>query len=339
MRTTTQPPETRRIPLRMTVDIVSFPLERPFVITGHVFETTDTVRVTLDAAGVSGRGEAVGSYYLGETAQSMAAQLEEVATDVAAGISSESIQSLLPACGARNALDCAFWDWRAKAAGKRIWELLGISPRPLTTVYTLGISDAAVMAERAAAATRFPHLKIKLDADRPMEKLEAIRAARPHAELIVDVNQGWDFASLREYLPHCQRLGIAMIEQPLPRGADAELEGFASPVPLGADETCLHLGEFTAAARRYDVLNIKLDKCGGLSEGLDLVRAAQAAGMDLMVGNMTGTSLSMAPSHVIGQFCRFVDIDGPLLLARDIEHGLVFGDGGTVEPPSPRLWG
>lgn len=324
--------------MKLTVDIVSFPLEKPFVITGHVFETTDTVRVTLSHDGVSGHGEAVGVYYLDETADSMAAQLEAVAGELR-DLDGAAIQALLPPGGARNALDCAWWDYRAKAAGKTIWALLDLVPRELTTVFTLGIAEPAIMAERAAAAGRFPHLKLKLDSDRPIERLEAIRAARPDAALVIDVNQGWTFEELREYLPHCERLGIAMIEQPLARGGDEALEGFRSPVPLGADESCLHLGEFDAAARRYDVLNIKLDKCGGLTEGLALVAAARRAGMTLMVGNMTGTSLSMAPSYVIGQHCRFVDIDGPLLLGRDVEHGLDYRDGGRVGLPSPALWG
>jgi len=322
----------------LKVDIVSFPLEKPFVITGHVFETTDTVRVTLSHGGVAGRGEAVGVYYLDETAESMAAQLEGVAGELN-DLDGAAIQALLPPGGARNALDCAWWDYRAKAAGRSIWELLDLTPGELTTVYTLGIAEPAVMAERAAAASRFPHLKLKLDSDRPIERLEAVRATRPDAALVIDVNQGWTFDELRAYLPHCERLGIAMIEQPLARGGDEALEGFRSPVPLGADESCLHLGEFDTAARRYDVLNIKLDKCGGLTEGLALVAAAQRAGMALMVGNMTGTSLSMAPSYVIGQHCRFVDIDGPLLLAGDIEHGLAYRDGGLVGLPAPALWG
>jgi L-alanine-DL-glutamate epimerase-like enolase superfamily enzyme len=324
--------------MELVVEIIPFPLEKPFAITGHVFETTDTVRVTLRRDGLRGRGEAVGVYYLDETAESMAAQLEAVRREVEQ-LSDDPVQSLLPPGGARNALDCALWDLRAKAAGRSIWELLGLAPRELHTVFTLGIADPATMAEWATAASRFPHLKIKLDDERPIECLERIRAARPDATLIVDVNQGWSFTALRDYLPHCERLGVAMIEQPLPRGADAELEGFRSPVPLGADESCLHLGEFEAARRRYDVLNIKLDKCGGLTEGLALVEAARRAGMDLMVGNMTGTSLGMAPSYVIGQHCRFVDIDGPLLLAGDIDHGLAYRDGGLVGLPSRELWG
>ena len=325
--------------MQITIEKVAFPMAAPFAITGHVFESSETLRVTVSKDGVSGRGEALGAYYLGESADSMAAQLEAVTGGLSGDLSTESIQHLLPAGGARNALDCAFWDYRAKAAGKRIWELLSITPRQLTTVYTLGVAPAEVMGERAREARQFANLKIKLDASDPIARLEAIRAARPDARLIVDVNQGWDFAALGEYLPHAARLGIAMIEQPLPRGEDEALEGFKSPVPLGADESCLHLGEFAAAARRYDVLNIKLDKCGGLTEGLALVEAARKAGMDLMVGNMCGSSLSMAPSYVIGQFCQYVDIDGPLLLKSDIEHGLAYGEGGVVGLPEPALWG
>lgn len=324
--------------MKCSIDIISYALQKPFAITGHVFESTDTVRVTLEHDGARGQGEGVGVYYLDETAESMAAQLEAVAHEMRE-VDLNHAQTLLPPGGARNALDCALWDLRAKLAGRSIWQLLDIEPRPLRTVFTLGIADPQTMGEWAQEAARFPQLKIKLDAERPIECLEHIRAARPDADLIVDVNQGWTLDALHEYLPHCQRLKIAMIEQPLPRGADEALQGFRSPVPLGADESCLHLEEFDAASKRYDVLNIKLDKCGGLTEGLALVKAAQAADMALMVGNMTGTSLSMAPSYVIGQFCRFVDIDGPLLLAEDIENGMLFGDGGTVSLPTPALWG
>ncbi|EAQ96022.1 dipeptide epimerase [Congregibacter litoralis] len=325
--------------MKMTVDIVSYPMEVPFAITGHVFHDTDTVRVSLEHEGVIGRGESVGSYYLNETAASMKAELEAIIGHVDATTTPESLQDLMPLCGARCALDCALWDLRAKRAGKRIWELLDITPQEVTTVFTVGMEDVAVMAERAAAAKRFPQLKIKLNDDKPIERLEAIRAARPDATLVIDVNQGWSFEALKDYLPACEKLGIAMIEQPLPRGEDAALAGFKSPVPLGADESCLGLDEFDQAAERYDVLNIKLDKCGGLTEGLALVRAAQSRDMQIMVGNMTGTSLSMAPSYVIAQFCQFVDIDGPLLLARDIENGLEYRSGGSVGLPSAALWG
>ncbi|WP_439107857.1 dipeptide epimerase [Congregibacter sp.] len=325
--------------MKITIDIVAYPMEVPFAITGHVFYDTETVRVTLEHGGVVGRGESVGTYYLNETAVSMKNDLEAVIGKVDSHTTPESLQDLMPLCGARNALDCALWDLKVKQAGKRIWDLLDITPKELITVFTIGMEEPAVMAERAAAARQFPQLKIKLDADRPIERLEAIRAARQDATLVIDVNQGWSFDELKDYLPSCQKLDIAMIEQPLPRGDDACLEGFKSPVPLGADESCLGMSEFEIAAQRYDVLNIKLDKCGGLSEGLALVRAAQEKNMQLMVGNMTGTSLSMAPSYVIAQFCRFVDIDGPLLLAHDIENGLEYRAGGTVGLPSVALWG
>jgi L-alanine-DL-glutamate epimerase-like enolase superfamily enzyme len=325
--------------MKLSIDIVPYPLHRPFAIAGHVFNTTDTLLVTLWDGEHQGRGEAVGTYYLEETAESMAADLEAVAGQVDGELSSETIQELLPPCGARNALDCAFWDLRAKREGRRIWELLDIEPRELTTVFTVSIESPERMAEMAIEAARFPHLKIKLDSDAPMERLSAVREARPDASLVVDANQAWSFDELKAYLPRCEALGVNMIEQPLARGGDEALEGFSSPVPLGADESCLHLGEFEDAARRYDVLNIKLDKCGGLTEGLALVKAAQAAGMQLMVGNMTGTSLSMAPSYVIGQFCSFVDIDGPLLLAGDIERALHYGEGGRVSLPGRALWG
>lgn len=326
--------------MNIHIETISFRLARPFAITGHVFHDTDTVRVTLEHEGVRGHGEAVGSYYLNETAEGMRTELQAMASTINDSTSPEDLQGLMPPCGARNALDCALWDFRAKRAGRSIWQLLDMQPRELTTVFTVGMEEEpSLMASLAGSATRFVHLKIKLTADRPIERLEAIRAARPDATLVIDVNQGWSFDELREYLPPCQRLGIAMIEQPLPRGDDAALEGFRSPVPLGADESCLHLGEFEQAAARYDVLNIKLDKCGGLTEGLALVRAAQAKNMQLMVGNMTGTSLSMAPSYVIGQFCQFVDIDGPLLLADDIDNGLDYRTGGEVGLPTPALWG
>lgn len=325
--------------MELSAEIVSFPMQVPFVITGHVFNETDTVRVTLKDGPYRGRGETVGTYYLDETAPSMLAEINAMDRDLIADLSTESLNELMPACGARNALDCALWDLTCKRQGRSIWDVLGLEPRELTTVFTIGLAEPEIMAERAAAAARFPHLKIKLDGDRPIERLEGIRRARPDARLVIDVNQGWAYEELIEYLPHCERLGVDLVEQPLARGADAALEGLDSPVPLGADESCLHMGEFAETAKRYQVLNIKLDKCGGLSEGLALVQAARGAGMDVMVGNMTGSSLSMAPSYVIGQYCRFVDIDGPLLLAEDIEAGLEYRDGGRVALPRAELWG
>lgn len=325
--------------MRMKVERITFPLAAPFAITGHVFNDIETVRVSLESDGVAGRGEGVGVYYLNDTADVMFSQLMNIQAEVEKGINFNTIQEMLPAGGARNALDCAFWDLEAKRGSVSVWDKLDIDPKPLKTVCTIGIGSKEKMADTARTYQSYPNLKIKLDGEDPIGKLEAIRAVRPDASLVIDVNQGWSFEELKEYAPHCRRLGLEMIEQPLPRGGDDLLEGYESPVPLGADESCLDASEYEAAAKRYDVINIKLDKCGGLTSGLLIANMALRDQKALMVGNMTGSSLSMAPAYVIGQFCHFVDIDGPLLLAKDIENGLHYTAGGIVEVPSRMFWG
>lgn len=325
--------------MKMSFEKVSFPLKAPFVITGYTFNTTDTVRVTLEADGIRGHGEGVGVYYLNDTAEVMLNQLAEVAPLIGPDLAHDQVQQMLPPGGARNALDCALWDLQAKRSGISVWQNLKMTPKTLKTVCTVGIGTAEQMAQTAASYAKYPNLKIKLDADDPIVKLEAIREKRPDATLIIDVNQGWSFQELTEYAPACEKLNIAMIEQPLKRGADEELEGYKSPVPLGGDESCLDASEYEVAANRYDVINIKLDKCGGLTAGLLLANLALRDGKSLMVGNMTGSSLSMAPAYVIGQFCHFVDIDGPLLLAGDVDNSLFYGAGGVVEIPNRALWG
>ncbi len=325
--------------MKMTIERKIFPLTAPFVITGYVFKETKAIWVKLEEDGFVGRGEAIGVYYTNETADSMVAQLESVAGAIEAGISLNDVQGLLPSGGARNALDCALWDLEAKKSNTSVWDRLGISAKPLVSVATIGIESPQAMALAARNFAQYPNLKIKLSGDDPIARLEAIRVARPEAKLIVDVNQGWSFGELKEYIPAAQRLNIAMIEQPLPRGGDHELDGFKSPVPLGADESCLDLADYETVSKRYDVINIKLDKCGGLSEGLEIVKCAERDGKGLMVGNMTGSSLSMAPAYVIGQFCQFVDIDGPLFLKQDIDDALSYVHGGIVSVPTPALWG
>jgi len=286
-----------------------------------------------------GRGEAEGVFYLDDSAEKMFQQVHDIRSEIHNGVSRDDLQRLLPPGGARNALDCAMWDLECKITGQSIWQLTGIAPRPVTTVFTIGLeSTPAAMADKARAAANAPVLKIKLDADRPYEKLAAIREARPDAVLVVDANQGWDFDLLKEVAPKCAGLDLAMIEQPLPRGADDRLEGFKSPVTLAADESCLHTGELDTAARRYDMINIKLDKTGGLTEALKLARSAREMGCELMVGNMTGTSLAMAPAFVVAQLCDFVDIDGPLLLKYDRPNGLTY-DNGIVQIFDRSLWG
>ncbi len=322
-----------------SLHISDWELTQPFRISGFEWINSRCLVVQLGKDGVIGRGEAQGVFYLDETAESIFQQAHAVAAEIRKGISREDLQQLLPAGGARNAIDCALWDLECKMAGKTIWQLTGITPRPVTTVYTIGLEDTpAAMAAKAAAASDAPILKIKLSSHMPYEKLAAIRAARPDAVLVVDANQGWSFDQLQEVLPKCVDLNLAMIEQPLARGGDAQLEGFKSPITLAADESCLHTGELEAAARRYSMINIKLDKTGGLTEALRLARAAKEKGCKLMVGNMVGTSLSMAPSFVVAQLCDFVDIDGPLLLKYDQPNALVYANG-VVKGFEPALWG
>ena len=318
---------------------MTLPLERPFSITGHTFINLEAVVVTLTRDGHVGRGEGDGVYYLGESQESMLSQLETVRRQVEAGISRAELQDLLPAGGARNALDCALWDLEAKSSGQRIWNLLGIQPKTLTTVATVGMGTPEEMAARALEFARYPNLKIKLDNNEPIRRLEAIRTARPDATLVIDVNQGWEYQNLIDYLPELERLQVAMIEQPLRRAGDERLVELECSIPIGADESCLTLEEYHQVKNRYQVINIKLDKTGGLTEALRIVEAARTDGKQLMVGNMTGSSLSMAPAYVIGQFCSFVDLDGPLLLDSDIEHGLPYLDAGVVGLPADQLWG
>jgi L-alanine-DL-glutamate epimerase-like enolase superfamily enzyme len=325
--------------MNISLHLQDWELTTPFRISGHEWITSPTLAVQVERDGHYGRGEAQGVFYKDETAESIFAQAESVVSDIRNGITRDELQQLLPAGGARNAIDCALWDLECKLAGKTIWQLTGIDPKPVTTVFTIGLEPTPEeMAERAAAAADAPVLKIKLNDDRPYERLAAIRAARPDAQLVVDANQGWDFELLQEVIPRCAGLDLGMIEQPLPRGGDAELEGFDSPITLAADESCLDCSELDAAARRYSMINIKLDKTGGLTEALKLAHAARARGCKLMVGNMVGTSLGMAPAFVIAQLCDFVDIDGPLLLKHDHLEGLRYHKG-RVDGLTPALWG
>jgi L-alanine-DL-glutamate epimerase-like enolase superfamily enzyme len=325
--------------MKFSVHIEEWELTQPFRISGSEWINSRGIVVQLSEDGFAGRGEAQGVFYLDETAESIFGQVHAVAGEIRKGISRAQLQDLLPAGGARNALDCALWDLECKKSGKTIWQLTGIDPKPVTTVFTIGLEDRPeAMAEKAAAAADAPILKIKLDGHMPYEKLAAIRAARPDAELVVDANQGWDFDLLREVIPKCIDLDLGMIEQPLPRGGDEMLESFESPITLAADESCLDTGELDTAARRYRMINIKLDKTGGLTEALKLAKAAKDKGCKLMVGNMVGTSLGMAPAFVVAQLCDFVDIDGPLLLKYDHPNGLTY-EKGRVDTFDPGFWG
>ncbi len=327
------------MPRRLHVHKTTWPFVAPFRITGHLFENAEAVMVELVEDGHIGRGEGLGVYYLGETGDGLLQQVESVRSEIEAGVSREALQELLPAGGARNAVDCALWDLEAKQTERSIWRLTDIEPQARTTVFTVGIHDTPEeMADRAARVANYPVLKVKLDGEAPVERMTAIRKARPDATLVVDANQGFTFDLLTEVLDPFARMEIAMVEQPLKRGEDDQLAGFKSPIPLCADESCLHRAELPAALERYDMINIKLDKTGGLTEALALARQTLAAGKRLMVGNMVGTSLSMAPAFVIAQMCDFVDLDGPFHLKSDVAVGMAY-DGATVNLPENGLWG
>lgn len=321
--------------LQATIEAWEF--KAPFTITGRTFSKVELLYLTIAEEGSVGRGEGAGVYYLNETGASMLTDVESVRGVVEAGVDRNRLRALLPPGGSRNALDCALWDLEAKQKGTTVWALAGIEPALTRSSLTIGIGTPAEMAA-AARTLDTTRIKVKLDDHLPLDRLLAVRTARPDVEITVDINQGWSFDQLVDLAPQFKELGVAMIEQPLPRGRDAELEGFRSPVPLCADESCLSLSEFEQAARRYQVINIKLDKTGGLTEGLELARLARSRGLEVMVGSMMGTSLAMAPGFVVAQLCRFVDLDAALFLKGDREPPMAF-DHGVMTPPRSDLWG
>jgi L-Ala-D/L-Glu epimerase len=293
----------------------------------------------LSEGDLIGRGEAIGVSYRGETIDKLVEQLRGVTQQLSPGVARAQLQALLPAGGARNALDCALWDLEAKSHAKRAWELAGLPPaHPLLTTFTLGLDTPAAMARAAAAASRYARLKIKLNGEDDLERVDAIRNSRPDALLLVDANQAWSEQQLRELAPRLARLGVALIEQPLPVGKDAALAGFRSPIPLCADESCQTSDSLPDVVGKYQYVNIKLDKTGGLTEALRLADRAQEHGLKLMVGCMGGSSLSMAPAFVVGQMCEFVDLDAPLLTKGDMPHAIVY-EGSRMLVPEARLWG
>lgn len=309
----------------------------PFNITGYCFTEVRVLLVEISENGKTGRGEATGIYYFDEDGDSMLVQAETIRDELENGLNQQQLLNLMPVGGARNAIDCALWDLECKLSGKTIWQLTDISPQSVTTVNTVGVETPELMAEIAKNCDT-KKIKVKLDGNNPLEKIKAVCTARPDAEIVVDVNQGWSFEQLKELAPKFKQLGIKMIEQPLPRGQDSELDNYQSPIPLCSDESCLHSGELEQASGRYQMVNIKLDKTGGLTEALKLAQMAKDKGLGLMVGNMVGTSLAMAPAFVIAQFCDFVDLDGALFLINDRENAMSY-DGGVVSVPDSKLWG
>ena len=316
-----------------------WPLAEAFVISRGSKTEVRLVVVELHQDGHRGRGECAPYPRYGETPEGVLAQIEQVRPQIEAGCSRAELQRLLPAGAARNAIDCALWDLEAKTAGVRAFQLAGRQRLdPVKTAYTLSLGDPASMAAAAAKAARRPILKLKLGAEGDLQRVEAVRAAAPRTRLIVDANEGWDFDTLQTLAPELARLGVMLIEQPLKVGEDQVLEGWDCPVPLCADESLHSRAELALCAGRYGCINIKLDKAGGLTEALALAAEARALGLMVMIGSMVATSLSMAPALILAQGAAFVDLDGPLLLARDRQPGLGYL-GSMIEPPPPELWG
>lgn len=309
-----------------------FQLAQVFTISRGSRTQADVLSVTLDGVG---RGECVPYARYGETMDSVAAEI----AGLPANLTRESLQTLLPAGGARNAVDCAFWDLAAKAAGVRVWDLLGLPvPAPEITAYTLSLDTPEAMEQQAAKNAKRPLLKIKLGTPDDMARLEAVRRGAPDAPIIVDANEGWTAEVYADLAPHLIRLGVQLVEQPLPAGADDMLAEIARPLPVCADESCHDRASLPGLAGKYDMVNIKLDKAGGLTEALALKTQALSLGYDVMVGCMVGSSLAMAPATILAQGVAFTDLDGPLLLAEDRATPLHFDENG-VHPPAATLWG
>ncbi|WP_372836618.1 N-acetyl-D-Glu racemase DgcA [Puniceibacterium confluentis] len=319
--------------IEVTRDV--FSLAEVFTISRGSRTEARVLTVRLTAGGVTGRGECVPYARYGETLESVRDQIAGLPSD----LTRQGLHELLPAGAARNAVDCALWDIEAKQAGRRVWELAGLAASgPEITAYTLSLDTPDKMRAQAAKHAFRPLLKIKLGTADDMPRLEAVRAGAPRSRIIVDANEGWSAEIYADLAPHLVRLGVALVEQPLPAAADAALIGMARPVPVCADESCHDRASLAHLEGKYDVVNIKLDKTGGLTEALALRAAARAQGYRVMVGCMVGSSLAMAPATLVAQGAFVTDLDGPLLLAEDRPEPLLFDDKG-VHPPTAALWG
>jgi L-alanine-DL-glutamate epimerase-like enolase superfamily enzyme len=310
-----------------------------FTISRGTRTHAEVVVCALSREGGIGRGECLPYPRYGESVEGVVAEIEGLREELARGLDREALQARLPAGAARNGLDCAFWDLEAKSAGKRVWDLAGIlAPEPTVTAFTLSLDTPEKMAAAAADNADRPLLKLKLAGAEDLERVRAVRASAPDSRLVIDANEGWSVEDYRTLAPQLAELGVALIEQPLPAGEDEGLRGLDRPVPLCADESCHDRRSLPGLLGLYDVINIKLDKTGGLTEALALKAAAQEAGLGIMVGCMLTTSLAMAPAMLLTAGAVVVDLDGPLLLSGDRENGLVY-EGSVVHPPSAALWG
>jgi L-alanine-DL-glutamate epimerase-like enolase superfamily enzyme len=336
MMTSTLPP-----PLTLSAHIEKLPLKQPFHITGYTFTACDALVVSLHDGEYTGQGEGLGVYYRDDTPAAMLQQVERLRERIERGVTREQLLELLPAGGARNAVDCALWDLEAKRGRSSVWQLAGLSrPESLLTTYTLSADapDEVGEAARDYASQGARALKLKLKDDHlNAGRVRAVRAACPGAWLMVDANQGLTRETLAQMLPTFVETGVAVVEQPFPVGREAWFDGLHYPVPLAADESVQDRADLPGLDGRVQVINIKLDKCGGLTAGLAMAREAQRRGFRLMVGNMGGSSLSMGPAFVLGSLCSVVDLDGPMFIQADREPGVSYRDGHIRCPDG--IWG
>jgi L-Ala-D/L-Glu epimerase len=326
--------------LKLETTIVDWPLREPFVISRVTHYSVPCIQVKLtDERGYVGRGEAVGVDYAGESPETMIMQLETVRDIIESGVTLVSLQPLLPHGGARNAVDCALWDLMAKQSDVPAWKAAGLKEfEPRATAFTFGIMDEAALRETARRFTHFPLLKVKTNFELGLDPVRIVHEEVPDARLIVDPNQAWGANELRRFAPDFEHLKVAILEQPVAVGDDKILRQISLPVPIAADEAFQDRSDIAGFAGKYQVLNIKLDKTGGLTEALACAHLGREHGFGIMVGCMVGSSLSMAPAMIIAQLSDYVDLDGPLLQADDVDHPIAY-KGGMISPPTPALWG
>lgn len=331
---------TNRLPpLSLTAAVEEFPIAGRFTISRGSRTEITVVTATVSDGVHAGCGECVPYARYGETVDGVAALIEAQSGLLADGTGRDGILAAMKPGAARNALDCALWDYEAKLAGRRIWELAGMSaPDPVTTCYTLSLGDPPAMEAAAREQSGRPLLKVKLGGDGDAERIAAVRRGAPEARLVVDANEAWTEANVRANAAACADAGVELIEQPFPAAQDAALERLDMPVPVCADESAHTSDGLDVLARRYQAVNIKLDKTGGLTEAIALREAARAAGFEIMIGCMVAGSLAMAPAYLLSEGALAVDLDGPLLLARDRDPPIRF-DGARMHPPEPALWG
>jgi L-alanine-DL-glutamate epimerase-like enolase superfamily enzyme len=331
------------MPLTLALAAERWPIAGSFAISRGSKTEAVVVVAELGDGKARGRGECVPYPRYGESVESVMTQINTMLSQLAAGLDRRALQTAMPPGAARNALDCAFWDLEAKRSGRPVHELAGLAaPHALTTAYTISLGPSAAMAEAAAKAATRTLLKVKLGGSDEhggdAARIAAVRAAAPKVTLIVDANEGWDERNLSPNLAACAAAGVVLVEQPLPDGGDQALAGLKRPIPVCADESAHDRASLAALVGKYDAVNIKLDKAGGLTEALAMAAEAERAGFAIMAGCMVATSLAMAPAMLLAQSAQYVDLDGALLLARDRRDGLIYRDS-LVFPPAPALWG